>query len=227
MSSNHLKILKFSLIIMIIMNQTTSEPDQTIYTLLSTHNLPTGIFPKGITNYTLTPTPTPTPTATPVPYHFEFHLSSSSCHSKFETSLRYDSKVSGVIKVGKIEDLKGMAAQELFLWLPVEEIKVDVPSSGLIYFDVGVVNKQFLASYFEDPVECVVSSGGEEERQLVDVALLRRQSRVIRRGVLVPFLAVRRASWSHPISFLYIWSSIYNLFSCKTGLDNGNSLRLL
>ncbi|KAG9149177.1 hypothetical protein Leryth_003178 [Lithospermum erythrorhizon] len=70
-----------------------------------------------------------------------------------------------------------MAAQELFLWLPVEEIKVDVPSSGLIWL-------RCWASYFEDPVECVVSSGGEEERQLVDVALLRRQSRFIR-GILL------------------------------------------
>jgi len=31
---------------------------------------------------------------------------------------------------------------------------VDVPTSGLIHFDVGVADKQFSLSLFEDPPDC-------------------------------------------------------------------------
>ncbi|XP_073298659.1 uncharacterized protein, partial [Primulina huaijiensis] len=67
---------------------------------------------------------------------------------------RYTFNISGVVNYGKIANLLGVAAQELFLWLPVKGIQVDVPSSGLIYFDVGVVFKQFSLSFFEEPKDC-------------------------------------------------------------------------
>ncbi|KAF3339269.1 hypothetical protein FCM35_KLT16740 [Carex littledalei] len=51
----------------------------------------------------------------------------------------------------EITYLSGISGQELFLWFPVLEIKVDVPSSGLIYFDVGVVYKRYPLSLFELP----------------------------------------------------------------------------
>ena len=48
------------------------------------------------------------------------------------------------------------------MWFPVKNIRVDVPSSGLIYFDVGgVVFKQFSLSLFETPPDCV--DGGSME----------------------------------------------------------------
>ncbi|CAJ2633409.1 unnamed protein product [Trifolium pratense] len=58
---------------------------------------------------------------------------------------------SGEFQIG---ELSGMTAQELFLWFPVKGIHVDLPSSGLIHFDVGVADKQFSLSLFEDPPDC-------------------------------------------------------------------------
>lgn len=59
--------------------------------------------------------------------------------------------------MGKIGELSGVSQQELFLWFPVRCIRVDDPSSGLIYFDVGVVDKQFSLSLFEDPRDCTAA----------------------------------------------------------------------
>uniref|UniRef100_A0A0E0FBZ4 Uncharacterized protein n=1 Tax=Oryza meridionalis TaxID=40149 RepID=A0A0E0FBZ4_9ORYZ len=53
--------------------------------------------------------------------------------------LLYNATVAGVISYGRIASLSGVSVQDLFLWFPVRGIHVDVPSSGPIYFDVGVV----------------------------------------------------------------------------------------
>jgi len=46
------------------------------------------------------------------------------------------------------------AGQGIFLWFPVKVIRVDIPSTGFIYFDVGVIYKQLSLSLFEDPPDC-------------------------------------------------------------------------
>jgi hypothetical protein len=51
--------------------------------------------------------------------------------------------VAGVISYSRIASLSGVSVQDLFLWFPVRGIHVDVPSSGPIYFDVGVVFKHW------------------------------------------------------------------------------------
>jgi hypothetical protein len=48
----------------------------------------------------------------------------------------------------------GLSQEELFLWLPVKDIIVDDPGSGLILFDIGVAHKQLSLSLFEDPPNC-------------------------------------------------------------------------
>lgn len=50
--------------------------------------------------------------------------------------------------------MKGLSQKELFLWLPVKDIMVDDPSSGVIVFDIGVAHKQLSLSLFEDPPVC-------------------------------------------------------------------------
>ncbi|KAK9919227.1 hypothetical protein M0R45_027837 [Rubus argutus] len=99
--------------------------------------------PQGITEYSLNTTSG----------EFRVFLAAP-CHAKFENQVRYDFNVSGTLTFGRIADLSGVSAQELFLWFPVKGIRVDVPSSGLIYFDVGVVDKQFSLSLFESPPDC-------------------------------------------------------------------------
>ncbi|XP_019178736.1 PREDICTED: uncharacterized protein LOC109173855 [Ipomoea nil] len=117
--------------------------ESSIYEVLKAHGLPMGLLPKGVTNFTLDNSG-----------KFVVHLDQA-CNAKFENEIHYDMNVSGTLSYGLIGGLSGISAQDLFLWFPVKEIRVDVPSSGLIYFDVGVVSKQFSLSSFETPRDCV------------------------------------------------------------------------
>lgn len=117
-----------------------------IYDVLDSKGLPKGLFPKGVTNFTVGEDG-----------RFEVYLDQA-CDAKFESELHYEKNVAGWISFGQIGNLTGMSAQDLFLWFPVKGIRVDVPSSGVIYFDVGVVRKQFSLSLFETPRECVAAS---------------------------------------------------------------------
>lgn len=150
-------------ILTIFVSLHTSLSSPSIYDILSSHSLPIGLFPKGITNFTIDPSTG----------KFEVYLQQS-CNAKFESNVRYDLNVSGTIRVGQLGELSGIAAQELFLWFPVKGIRVDIPSSGLIYFDVGVVFKQFSVSSFESPRECLGTDGRLSEADgLVSVDKLR------------------------------------------------------
>ncbi|GAU29593.1 hypothetical protein TSUD_164410 [Trifolium subterraneum] len=102
-----------------------------------------GIFPKGVKEFNIDEDG-----------KFWVHLDQA-CNAKFENELHYDRNVSGSLIYGKIDSLTGLQAQDLFLWFPVMSIRVDVPTTGLIYFDVGAAYKQFSLSLFETPPECV------------------------------------------------------------------------
>ncbi|CAH8259712.1 unnamed protein product [Arabidopsis lyrata] len=117
---------------------------ESIYEILTANGLPSGIFPKGVREFNFD-----VETG-----RFSVYLNQS-CEAKYETELHYDANITGTIGSSQISDLSGISAQELFLWFPVKGIRVDVPSSGLIYFDVGVVRKQYSLSLFETPRDCV------------------------------------------------------------------------
>ncbi|PIN08013.1 hypothetical protein CDL12_19411 [Handroanthus impetiginosus] len=129
-----------------------------IYEVLKVHGLPMGLLPKGVKNFSLDNSG-----------KFEVHLDSA-CIAQFENELHYDMNVSGTLRFGQIDGLSGISAQDLFLWFPVIEIRVDIPSSGLIYFDVGVVSKQFSLSSFETPRDCLAAPGPDlrDGRQIVE-----------------------------------------------------------
>lgn len=116
-----------------------------IYDVLNSHGLPMGILPKGVKEFSLDGNG-----------RFEVHLEVA-CIAKFENEVHYDRNVSGILSYGQIGALSGISAQDLFLWFPVKGIRVDIPSSGLIYFDVGVIFKQFSLSLFETPRDCVAT----------------------------------------------------------------------
>lgn len=105
-----------------------------------------GLLPKGVTNFTFDDSG-----------RFEVHLDQA-CNSKFENEFHYDRNVSGKLTYGQIDGVSGISAQDLFMWFTVKEIRVDIPSSGLIYFDVGVVHKQFSLSSFDTPRDCLAST---------------------------------------------------------------------
>jgi hypothetical protein len=115
----------------------------TIYDELRAKGLPEGLLPKGITRYEINSS------------SGEFQVwMEEPCNAKFENEVHYDPNIKGTLGYGQIGELSGMTAQELFLWFPVKGIRVDLPSSGLIHFDVGVADKQFSLSLFEDPPDC-------------------------------------------------------------------------
>ncbi|XP_014496426.1 uncharacterized protein LOC106758044 [Vigna radiata var. radiata] len=115
----------------------------TIYEVLSDYGLPMGLFPKGVRDFGLAHDGS-----------FWVHLDEA-CNAKFENELHYERNVSGHLSCGMIDALTGLQALDLFLWLEVMSIRVDVPTTGLIYFDVGTVYKRFPLSLFETPPECV------------------------------------------------------------------------
>lgn len=135
----------FILICSLLLQLTASNESSklSVYDVLKVHGLPMGLLPKGVKNFTLDDSG-----------KFEVHLDRA-CNAKFENELHYDMYVSGILHFGQIGKLSGISAQDLFLWFPVIEIRVDIPSSGLIYFNVGVVSKQFSLSLFETPRDCV------------------------------------------------------------------------
>lgn len=129
-----------------------SEADGTIYDHLRRFGLPVGLFPKGITDYSVDP-------ATG-----EFRVSlTQPCIARFENEFHYDLNVTGTLQFGEIGGLSGVSAQELFLWFPVKGIRVDVPSSGVIHFDVGVADKQFSLSLFDSPPDCTAVTPDDDD----------------------------------------------------------------
>ncbi|XP_041018462.1 uncharacterized protein LOC121260587 [Juglans microcarpa x Juglans regia] len=124
----------------------TTAAAATVYDHLRLHGLPTGLLPKGITQFSFSPTTSIFQVSLPYP-----------CIAKFENEFHYDLNISFHLTHAHIGNLSGVSSQELFLWFPVKGISVDVPSSGVIHFDVGVVDKQYSLSLFESPPDCTVA----------------------------------------------------------------------
>uniref|UniRef100_A0A7N0UHE2 Uncharacterized protein n=1 Tax=Kalanchoe fedtschenkoi TaxID=63787 RepID=A0A7N0UHE2_KALFE len=139
----------------------------TVYDALRDNGLPIGLLPAGVTDFAIDERG-----------RFRVRLDQA-CNAKFESELHYDRNISGVLSYGRISDLAGVEAQELFLWFPVKSIHVDVPSSGRIYFDVGVVFKQFSLSLFDTPPDCVAVFSPDP--QLVSVS--KRKNGILRHQV--------------------------------------------
>ncbi|XP_031262910.1 uncharacterized protein LOC116121109 [Pistacia vera] len=154
----------------------TAADDESIYQILKAHELPMGLLPKGISQFSFDSRG-----------RFEVFLDQA-CNAKFESELHYDRNVSGTLSYGQIGSLSGISAQELFLWFPVKGIRVDIPSSGLIYFDVGVVFKQFSLSLFETPRDCMAvrsdNDGFVRDGKLIAQALLKLDQETVARDVI-------------------------------------------
>ncbi|ERN13660.1 uncharacterized protein LOC18441906 [Amborella trichopoda] len=128
----------------------SDQKTQTIYDVLRSNGLPIGLLPKTVSNYSIDKDG-----------NFEVHLEQA-CYAKFENQVHYKQNITGTLSYGQIGALSGVLAQELFLWFPVKCIRVDVPSSGLIYFDVGVIYKQFSLALFETPPDCTAMANGDQ-----------------------------------------------------------------
>lgn len=113
-----------------------------IHDLLLSKGLPAGLLPEEVKSYTLSDDG-----------RLEVFLHGP-CLTKFENRVLFDSVVTANLTYGSLIGVEGLSQEELFLWLPVKDIIVDDPKSGLILFDIGVAHKQLSLSLFEDPPHC-------------------------------------------------------------------------
>ncbi|MQL81687.1 hypothetical protein Taro_014153 [Colocasia esculenta] len=134
-----------------------SAPERTVHEVLRAHGLPIGLLPRGVKEFRIDGEG-----------RFEVRLERA-CNARFENEVHYDDNVTGTLNYGQMGALSGITAQELFLWFPVKGIRVDIPSSGLIYFDVGVIYKQFSLSLFETPPECRAEPPSPAAAQIHDM----------------------------------------------------------
>ncbi|GMI65494.1 hypothetical protein HRI_000218700 [Hibiscus trionum] len=119
-----------------------SSSSSTIHDLLVSRGLPAGLLPKEVKSYTLSDNGT-----------LEVFLGEP-CLTKYENRVFFDSVVRANLSYGSLSGVVGLSQEELFLWLPVKDIIVYDPKSGLILFDIGVAHKQLSLSLFEDPPLC-------------------------------------------------------------------------
>ncbi|KAG5235616.1 DUF538 domain-containing protein [Salix suchowensis] len=101
-----------------------------IHDLLISKGLPAGLLPKEVKSYTL------------------------SEDGYLENRVLFESVVRANLTYLSLSGVVGLSQEELFLWLPVRDITVDDPGSGLILFDIGVAHKQLSLSLFEYPPNC-------------------------------------------------------------------------
>ncbi|XP_060197268.1 uncharacterized protein LOC132626419 [Lycium barbarum] len=114
----------------------------TVYQILTKYNLPQGLLPNSVKSYSLSKDGT-----------FEVVLEKP-CYVQFEYLVYYAEKISGKLSIGSITDLDGIQVKRFFLWLNVNEIRVDLPSSGSIYFQVGIISKKLDVKQFETVHAC-------------------------------------------------------------------------
>ncbi|KAJ4848414.1 hypothetical protein Tsubulata_030910 [Turnera subulata] len=113
-----------------------------IHDLLISKGLPPGLLPKEVKSFTLSQDG-----------RLEVFLDGP-CLTKYENRVFFESVVRANLTYRSLTGVVGLSQEELFLWLPVKDIIVDDPNSGLILFDIGVAHKQFSLSLFEDPPAC-------------------------------------------------------------------------
>ncbi|OWM77622.1 uncharacterized protein LOC116209590 [Punica granatum] len=134
--------LSFLFLLPLLPAASASTSAASIQSLLLSQGLPGGLFPESVKSFSLDPNGL-----------LEVILERP-CLAKFETKVYFDSIVRANLTYGRLQGLEGLAQQELFLWLPVKDIIVNDPSSGLILFDIGLAHKQLSLSLFEDPPPC-------------------------------------------------------------------------
>ncbi|TVU36075.1 hypothetical protein EJB05_17990 [Eragrostis curvula] len=121
----------------------TTTAEEAVHAVLAKNQLPRGLLPSGIAAFD----------HDAGSGRFEAVLETA-CTARSEVGLRYNVTVTGVVSEGRIAGISGVAAKDLFMWFPVRGIHVDIPSTGVIYFDVGVVFKHFPLSVFDAPPPC-------------------------------------------------------------------------
>ncbi|KAG5155090.1 hypothetical protein JHK82_013059 [Glycine max] len=120
----------------------TAAAKESVYEILPKYGLPSGLLPDTVTDYKLDEDG-----------QFVVVLSKP-CYIQFDYLVYYESKISGKLSYGSITNLKGIQVQRLFIWFNVDEIRVDLPPSDSIYFQVGIINKKLDVDQFKTVRSC-------------------------------------------------------------------------
>ncbi|XVF19163.1 hypothetical protein REPUB_Repub11eG0085700 [Reevesia pubescens] len=134
-----------SLFFLLSIPKSLSDPERaspTVWDILPKYGLPSGLLPNTVTDYSLQ-----------TDGRFIVKLESP-CYVQFEYLVYYEKTITGKLSYGSITDLKGIQVQRFFLWFDVDEIKVDLPPSGSIYFQVGFINKKLDVDQFNTIHSC-------------------------------------------------------------------------
>ncbi|XP_010923336.1 uncharacterized protein [Elaeis guineensis] len=161
-------LLLFSLLLLLIscgcaaaLEAAPASPSNgtTVYELLPQYGLPAGLLPDTVKSFQLADDGS-----------FVVELEGS-CYVEFEYLVYYDPRITGVVKYGSIEDLQGIQVRRFFIWFDVESIKVDLPPSDYIYFDVGWITKKLTVGQFETVHSCEANVLADRARRAADSLL--------------------------------------------------------
>ncbi|KAL9455394.1 hypothetical protein AB3S75_010755 [Citrus x aurantiifolia] len=143
MSANILILFLLSLFLLRPTLSLSSDPSPpTVYEILPKFGLPQGLLPSNVVSYTLQDDGL-----------FTVELSSE-CYVEFDYLVYYEKTVTGKISIGSIANLKGIQVKRFLFWFDVDEIRVDLPPSDSIYFQVGIINKKLDVGQFETVHSC-------------------------------------------------------------------------
>ncbi|KAG0578671.1 hypothetical protein M758_4G037700 [Ceratodon purpureus] len=131
-----------ALLVMVVVTTDVAEADSVVEELLK-NGLPVGLLPSSVKRYS-------------IDKEGAFSVSlEGPCYAKIGDQLAYyDQNITGTLKFGSISSLDGIETKQLFVWLPVTGIYVDVPATPYIYFEVGVLTKRLSLAVFETPPKC-------------------------------------------------------------------------
>ncbi|KAJ6793348.1 uncharacterized protein M6B38_113885 [Iris pallida] len=141
----HPLLLSSFLLLLLLPTPTTSSSsssNSTIYDLLPKYGLPPGLLPDNVQSFSLSQNG-----------RFSVQLQSR-CQIEFDYLVSYDADISGTLKYGSIRDLKGVHARKFLIWFDVDAIKVDLPPSDYVYFEVGWITKKLDAEQFRTVHSC-------------------------------------------------------------------------
>ncbi|XP_065879268.1 uncharacterized protein [Euphorbia lathyris] len=119
-----------------------SNSSISVYDILPKYGLPSGLLPSSVSSYSLSDDG-----------DFVVVLEKP-CYIQFDYLVYYDTKITGRLSYGLISDLDGIEVKKFFMWLGVDEIKVDLPPSDSIYFKVGIINKKLDVDQFQTVHSC-------------------------------------------------------------------------
>ncbi|XP_078171084.1 transmembrane protein, putative (Protein of unknown function, DUF538) [Carex rostrata] len=136
-------LLPFLLLLPIATSSPSLSNGTTVYDILTQYGLPPGLLPDTVTSFSFSEEDG----------DFEVNLSGP-CYVEFDYLVYYEPKITGVVRYGSVSQLKGIQVRRFLIWLDVDAIKVDLPSSQYIYFDVGWITKKLDADQFMTVHSC-------------------------------------------------------------------------